>query len=344
MTIEEAIPKDLRQAEVSTQLEMTAAALCDLKVGLDRYARKRMGQPFLDDWMDTPGGNTCAYHGHTFLKLVLPFMDWEDEPRRKAFRAFVNPKHVLGASIKGLPEHVPDDQVAERIAGYRSHFGSLDHACYIRYRALGLYWAHEGKHRVAFMRAHEQTTIATWVREANYPEPERIVVIAPNDERDEWLAMLDGQHLQVLRRPRVSLRLLTDYGVRTSRWSEIPNLPNEQAVREAIYARKLHRNPKTLAERDRTLNLEEIRKQQKSASSLVDRGLHELAPLRLVWRHYLYTAAACIVAGLVLVKIPFDGLKPVGWMLQGTALGLSLALSLIRFRGPQQVELEPQRH
>ncbi|WP_374497302.1 hypothetical protein [Vogesella indigofera] len=332
-------PQNLTNSEVSPELEKTATALCDLKVGLDRLARQRVGQPFLDDWMDNPRGGTCAYTGHEFLRLILPFLDWESDDPTQPYRAYVDPQHVLGASIKGLPEHIADEEVAKRITSYSSQFGSKDHVSYIRYRALGLFWAHEGKHRVAFMRAHKQNVIAAWVREANYPRPERLVVLAPNDERDEWLALLDGQFLQVLRRPRVSLRFLTAYGVKTARWVEIPGLPNERLVREAIYARRLHRPQKTLAERERTLNLEDIHKQEQAAAIIVDRRVHELVPLNLVWRPYFFVVVFCLLGGFFFFELNVDILKPIGWGLSGVAIGLMAALPLIRFRGPRNIVL-----
>jgi len=332
-------PQDRLHSEVSPELEKTAAALCDLKVNLDRLARQRVGQPFLDDWMDNPRGGTCAYDGHEFLRLILPFLDWESDDPTQPYRAYVDPQHVLGASINGLPEHIADEEVAKRIASYSSHFGSKDHVSYIRYRALGLFWAHEGKHRVAFMRAYKQNVIAAWVREANYPLPERLVVLAPSDERDEWLALLDGQFLQVLRRPRVSLRLLAAYGVKTARWVDIAGLPNERQVREAIYARRLHRAPKTLAERERTLNLEDIHKQEQTAATLIERSLHELAPLNLVLRPYLFRVVFFLLSGLCLFQLNIDILKPIGWTLSGVAIGLTAALPLMRFRGPRNIVL-----
>ena len=269
--MEESEPKDLLRSEVSERMEQASAHLCALKISLDRYARQWMGQPFLDDWMDRPSGNTCAYDGHAFIWLILPFMDWEKDESKNYYRAYVDPQHVLGASIKGRPEDIPDDKVAGRIAGYATYFGSRDNACYIRYRALGLYWAHEGKHRVAFMRAHEQPAIAAWVRDADYPQPERIVIIAPTDERDEWLALLDRRYLQVLRRPKVTRQLLDAYGVKTVRWKDVPDLPDEHRARQALYSRRLHRAPRSIAERDRTLDLNVVRKKQEEGAATIER-------------------------------------------------------------------------
>lgn len=339
MILDEREPKDLLQSEVSEAMERTSAQLCALKVDLDRYARHWMGQPFLDDWMDSPRGNTCAYDGRTFLRLILPFMGWEGDELKDCYRAYVNPQHVLGASIKGRPEDIDEDKVAGRIAGYATEFGSRDNACYIRYRALGLYWAHEGKHRVAFMRAHEQPAIAAWVRDASYPQPDRVVVIAPTDERDEWLALLDGRYMQVLRRPRVTLKLLNAYGVKTVRWVEVTGLPDEQRVRQAIYARKLHREPNSMAERDRTLDLDDVRELLQQEMESIERGFNEVAPLHFVWRPYFAAVATCLAAGLFLSAIEFDRVRALGLMLLGGAFGLLAGLKLLRLRGPRHIVL-----
>lgn len=268
MIVDESKPKDLLRPEVSEAMEKASAQLCALKIRLDRYARQWIGQPFLDDWMDTANGNSCAYFPHSFLWLILPFMEWEtSEPKR--YRAYVNPWYVLGASILGLPEVIRENEVEKRIAHYAGHFGTSNDVCYIRYPALGLYYAHEGKHRVAFMCAHEQPAIAAWVEDASYPQPERIVVIAPTDKRDEWLALLDERYLQVLRRPRVTLQLLRAYGVKEVEWRDVRSLPDEQRVRAAIYVRKLHRASNSTVEQDRTVDLEEVRKQQREETASV---------------------------------------------------------------------------
>lgn len=342
--MEESEPKDLLQSEASERMKQASAHLCALKISLDRFARQWMGQPFLDDWMDCPRGNSCAYNGHAFIWLILPFMDWEQDESKGYYRAYVDPQHVLGASIKGRPEDIPDDKVAGRIAGYATYFGSRDNACYIRYRALSLYWAHEGKHRVAFMRAHEQPAIAAWVGDADYPRPERIVIIAPTDERDAWLALLDGRYLQVLRRPRVSRQLLDAYGVRTVRWRDVANLPDEQRVRQTLSARKLDRTQHFMAERDRTLDLEDVRKQHEEETASVERTISGLAPLRFVWRPYIAAVATCLVVGLILSAIDLGWARPIGWTLLGGASGMMLGLHFLRLEGPRYVVLHSARN
>ena len=123
----------------------------------------------------------------------------------------------------------------------------------------------------------------------------------------------------------------------------MPGLPDEQCVREAIYARRLHREPTTTAELDRTLDLEDVRQQQREEAAFVERTILDLEPLRLAWRPYFATVVACAVLGLVLSVIPFDGARAVGWGLTGVACGLATAVSLQRFRAPRRVVLERPR-
>jgi len=333
-------PRDLRRPEVSESMAKAVASLCAVKIEMDRFARDPMGQPCLDDWMDSPRRDTCAYHGDTFLALILPFMGWAPDKTEKYHRAYVAPQFVLGASIKGKPEDVLAKEVVARIETYANDFEGQNRAEYLRYPALGLFVAHEGKHRVAFMRAHEQPTIAAWVRDAQYPAAERINIIAPTDSRDEWLALLDQRYLQVLRRPNLTQGLLNAYGVSTLRWRDLPGLPDEHRVREVIYARKLHRQPKSLAKEDRTLDLDEVKRQVIADEILVERDIHELAPLKLLWRPYFGTAAAGMTAGTGLSAFGFGHpAQTFGWMLTGGAIGLFAALLLMRFRGPKRALL-----
>ncbi|WP_446027556.1 hypothetical protein [Lelliottia amnigena] len=282
--------------------------------------------------------NTCAYVGASLLQLILPFLHWEED-RGAYFRAYVNPQHVLGASIKGLPEHIAPDKVTSKITEYAQYFGSRDNACYIWLKPLGLFWAHEGKHRVAFMRAHQKPAIAAWVREASYPAAERLTLIKPTDARDEWLALLDDRYLQVLRRPCVSRLLLEAYGVRMLQWRET-GLPDEGAVRREIYQRRLHRHPKTTAERERTLDLyafsAQLNQQHEEENTCVRRTVLDVVPYRLDWRRYGLAIALPVIIGLPLSAVSDSWLQHTGLVLLGLAAGLTVAMEAIRFSGPKR--------
>lgn len=328
----EAEPRDLSHLKLPKSIDRVINGLCDLKLDMDRYSRNLVGQPFLDDWMGTK--NTCAYCGDSFLRLILPFMGWEDVPSYY-YKAYVNPQHVLGASIKGKPEHVKPEQVNEKIARYASHFGSTDNAAYIWIKPLGIFWAHEGKHRVAFMRAHNQQTIAAWVREAIYPEADRLALIRPTDDRDEWLALLDRRYLQVLRRPQTTRLLLEAYGVKTLRWNELSNVPGECAVRQEIYQQRLHLSPRTTAENERTLDVEALRGREQGNHRIVTRTVLDMEPHRFGWRRFVFYTAAFFGLGLVLSVLGHHWVRSAGFLLLGVSFGLLLSLNVIQLFGPK---------
>ncbi len=334
VTADEAIPRDLTHLDLPAAIDRVVTALCDLKLDMDRHGRGFIGQPFLDDWMGA--SNTCAYFGDGFLRLILPFMGWEDEPR-SYFKAYVNPRYVLGASIKGLPEHIKPEQVDEKITHYASHFGSTGNTAYVWVKPLGIFCAHEGKHRVAFMRAHNQSAIAAWVREAGYPAADRLAIICPTEEHDEWLAMLDGRYLQVLRRPQTTRLLLEAYGVKTLRWREIPDAPEERAVRQEIYRQRLHLRPRTRAESERTLDLEAPRQREQDDNRIVARNVLGLAPYRFAWRRFFTCIAVPFCLGLALSAFEHDWLRGAGLVMLGASLGLLLSLNVIQLLGPRKL-------
>jgi len=319
---------------VSEMMQFASALLCDLKLEMDRYARGHLGQPFLDDWMGSH--DTCAYWGDELLRLVIPFLGWEGR-RGEAFQAYVDPRHVLGASIKGFPEHVPEEKVQERITRYATVFGSRDNVLYVWYKPLGILTAHEGKHRVAFMRAHGQPAIAAWVREANYPSADRIVIVEPDERNGEWLAVLDGRYVQLLRRPRVSLMMLQAYGVQVRRWRDLPNAPSKQNALKEVYRSGLHRQQQTISEEERTIDLETVRQRENSEDEFVVRSLFDLKPYRCSWRGLGIAVAVSLALAVILGLLPWPILRPGAWICMGIAYGLLWGPLMLRFVGPRRV-------
>jgi hypothetical protein len=320
---------------VSAMMESASAALCDIKLSMDRFARGFIGQPFLDDWMG--GRDTCAYWGDELLRLVVPFLAWERRDEVEPFKAYVNPRNVLGASIKGLPEHVPEREVQDRIARYANVFGSRSNAYYIWYKPLGILTAHEGKHRVAFMRAHGQPAIAAWVKEASYPAADRITVVEPDEDRGEWLAILDERYVQVLKRPRVSLVMLRAYGVTVTRWRDLRNVPSKSDVLREIYRLRVHLPPQSLAEEDRTLDLARILERESANAQVVNRDILHLEPHRWDWRRHAIVVAACGALALMLRLLPWHTAHVGAWLSGGCLYGLVCAPLLLRFVGPRRV-------
>lgn len=289
--------------EVSDQIMGASRALCSIKFSMDMSSRYYFEQEYQNDWMDSSG--TCAFWGHSFLRIVVPFLDWEESPSAR-FKALVDPRYVLGASIKGKPQHVPEEEIADRIQSYSTNFTWSNKALYTWYKPLGILTAHEGKHRVAFMRTHGNKPIAAWVDEQNYPAAKRIQLIEPARRQDEWLALLDGRYLQVLQRPYTSVALLREYGVESFRWHQLKALPPEDLVRDTVYQRRLHKIQETIREADRTLDLREL-------IDVVPTQLPESGSVRLNL--------------LMLDNLRFETLRYVRW--PGSLLALSLVAKLV---------------
>ncbi len=225
---------DVLDLGVSEKMATASRELCDLKYHLDMLSRNGIFQDFQNDWMGTSG--TCAFHGATFLSRVVPFLDWESAPQAEPFNAMVDCRHVLGAAIKGKPGSIEAKEIPERIARYSKHHthNGLLQASYWWYRPLGILVAHEGKHRVAFMRTNGDLPIAARVTPVGYPAPERLKLVEVAGDHPQYFAMLDERYLQALERPDVTRKYLSAYGVKTLHWSSLKALPDLNLVQAAI--------------------------------------------------------------------------------------------------------------
>lgn len=225
---------DLLDLQISEQMRAASRELCDLKYHFDMVSRDGIFQDFQNDWMGASG--TCAFHGSTFLSRVVPFLDVGSESCGGPFEAMVDCRYVLGASIKGKPKHIKATDVPERIARYSKHHpdNGLIRASYWWYRPLGTLVAHEGKHRVAFMRTQGDLPIAATVTPMGYPAPERLKLIRVSGNRSLCFAMLDERYIQLLACPDVTRRYLSAYGVESCSWSTLEDMPDLSLVNAAI--------------------------------------------------------------------------------------------------------------
>lgn len=314
---------------VPEALKRVSAGLCDLKLMMDRQARRAIGQPFLNEWMGRQG--TCAFHGHTFLHLLIPFLDWE-RSEGPEFKAYVDPRYVLGASIKGYPEDVPESEVQGRIARYAEEFGSRDHVLYDWYRPLGILCAHEGKHRVAFMRAHGVSRIAAWVAERQYPAASRLALVAPTNPGDAWLVVLDNRYVQVLLRPRVSMEFLQVYGVECASWKGQETWADEELVRQEIEMLGLRRPPEMRRESDRTLDMASIQTFEQQDSRPATLNLFQAAGWTWNWRFFLCAALASILLAGILGVFDSTDAQMFAYLGYGFGVGMLMAIGTLRFR------------
>lgn len=335
--------------EVSPALEDVTRGLADLKLALDRFSRDdAAGQPFLNDFFGNRTG-TCAFAGHTFCRLIVPFLD-HSKVIGPPFRAYVDPALVLGASIKGRPESIKGEEISERRERYAREFDTngLQRADYNLIEPLGIIWAHEGKHRVAFMRAHGEPAIAAWVTRRSYPAADRLVLVQPTEDRLAWFAILDGRYLQLVERPALTQRLLSAYGVQTVRWRDLADAPSEQYVQHTIvdwqqlsWQQRFEKYPGADGDLDLHVLRDEERRDDEARRETEVFVPHTLADLsRAGWKiqhgWQLAYALLAIAAGLFL-KYVFRAavVQDIGLVLIGVGVGLNFVTSTLRLVGPR---------
>lgn len=230
--MEKITDNDFLNLQASNKMAHKARRLCDLKYSLDMQSRMDLLQEFQNDWMDS--SNTCAFFGLDFFEKIVPFLRHE-ESVGPSFKAMVDSRLVLGASIKGKPKDISAQEAPERVACYSTHteYG-LGKAEYSWYEQLGIFVAHEGKHRVAFMREQGDLPIAAEVRLVKYPAAERIKIVSSRDGYWRFFAILDGRYLQVLERPDITRWFLSEYGIQECTWESLDTAPSLDLVCAAL--------------------------------------------------------------------------------------------------------------
>lgn len=128
----------------------------------------------------------------------------------------------------------------DRLAAWLSHRDRSDReakgpaiCCVVP--ALGIYWAHEGKNRVQFLRDRGLSYIPANLTAYSYPAPDRIELFEERVfGRDEVWAVLDRRWVRPILIPRIGTPVLREYGVLdASRWPE--NWPDAKTVAEQMY-------------------------------------------------------------------------------------------------------------
>lgn len=228
--------------------------LADLKIQQDYMIRS--GCNTFSEWYKA--GVTSAVFPSTFLLTLIPFLYWEDSNKYLGI-CKIPTEIAFGACIKGYPEHIPENEIELYKKAYRSslvgyRWGADASGEYIR--ELGLYLAHEGKHRVAFMRHHNEPFFLAKVTEIRYPQPDRIQLIRSDIHGVIAYALLDGKYLQLVTRQHYSpIALLNAYGVKTTNWTDAISLPESFVWESIVESGLLDNRPNDTLETTRTFNL-----------------------------------------------------------------------------------------
>lgn len=233
--------------------------LAKLKIEQDYLIKRQAGKVFVEQWINKR--ITCSLHPSSYARKIIPFLGWNDRESERACPCFVPTEIAIGACIKGYPESIKEKDVPERIEKYRTNphvAGAPASGDYIP--QLGLYIAHEGKHRVAFMRHHNEPFFLADVSELNYPPAHRIKIVDSSLPYARLsYAVLDDRYLQLLSpAPYSSVELLASYGVEKVSWSEL-NAPSERFLFDAILESGLLYNmPANTSEEARTFDFQKL--------------------------------------------------------------------------------------
>lgn len=236
-------------------------ALAITKIEQDYSISKGSGKEVVGKWIKC--GITSPLMPSSFMQALIPFLYWHGDKRESMGRVRVPVDIAIGSSIGGFPEVITEpQQVAKRIEKYLtdSHSTSEARASGDYIPQLGVYIAHEGKHRVAFMRHHSEPYFLTNAHELHYPAANRIKMIRSGLAHNNLdYALLDGQYLQLLPpEPYSPVSLLEGYGVEWVGWADL-NAPSETFVLKAITESGLLDNtPESTCESARTFDLSRL--------------------------------------------------------------------------------------
>lgn len=253
------------------QTYAVAQRIADAKIAQDYTCRTHEGRERVGRW--AKAGVTCSLHPSSYAIRIIPFLKW-NEPQPKS-PAFVPVEIALGSCIRGFPEHIKPEHIKQRIEKYRTNGrtggGGTAPACGDYVPELSLYIAHEGKHRVAFMRQQGESRFLSNVYVRHYPAAHRIKMIRSSDFPDcPYFAVLDGRYLQLLSHD-CSIDLLESYGVGYASWRDL-SAPTELFVHHAIQeSGLLHRSPDNTSEEARTFDLQALAHEEDQAIKAQDK-------------------------------------------------------------------------
>lgn len=280
-------------------------------------------------------GYSSSICGATLLDSVVPFLDRGDENAEVVGAAMVPLEVLLGDSWKWTTDCL-DAEEQERLEGWLSHPDRADLNCenpaiYCAVPSLGVYWAHEGKNRVQFLRDRGLTHVPGNLTLYAYPAPHRIELFTTRLlGREEVWAVLDRRWVQPIILPALGVSVLNEYGVAAAvRWPE--NWPDAEVVAESMYRDASPGSARPFNCID-LLPLEARRRDERRGYENVEASIHQLDGFRLKPAPIVAFALACILTWVVGALLKSSMGNAVSFLgLGGLAtLGGVLTLPLVR--------------
>lgn len=308
-------------AEVPQELRQAVVSLVSAKELADRLAQGNRVERELARKCDLPHGED----GTSFFREIFPFCGHWEPSGPSAIRR-VPLELTVGHSWRWQPEHVDPQDRASLVERLLSCTDGLERAevCWIV--PLGLFLAHEGKNRVAFLRSEGATHFPALTTPYDYPAAGRLQLIqASGPHGDEWWAVLDHDAIEPLHYPGWVQPVLTAYGVRTVHgWPTA--FPSYAAVKKEIAYRDRHQGPRSLALPP--VFLTTLLSREERAAEAVSASFMDLRDVRLKrpWKLGLIALVGAFLVGVLVVQ-PSLG----EFSLLSACLGALLLLAVMLF-------------
>ncbi|TXT28151.1 MAG: hypothetical protein FD131_3284 [Rhodocyclaceae bacterium] len=314
------IPEMAVDEGLSPKLRHAVASLVRAKAHVDWLAHDAN----LDLGLVTQNGLSPGEDGTSFFREVFPFYGrWipsESDVVRK-----IPLELTVGNSWRWRPRHVDPVERSTLIEDFQQGEDFHDPAKVFWIVPLGLFLAHEGKNRVAFLRSEGETYYTALTSSYDYPAADRLLLVrVEGSHGDEWWAVLDRDEIEPLRHPEWALPVLDAYGVRTANgWPA--DFPSYIATREAV----AYRSRKCTQHLNLPpISLNDVRAKEKKKVEIVSASFMDLQEVRLKRRvkQSLIALVAATMAALL-----FMDPKPHELSILSAGLGAVVLLSILLF-------------
>jgi hypothetical protein len=186
----------------------------------------------------------------------------------------------------------------------RSMPGDRDQAVVFEIAPLGIWFAHEGKNRVHFLRSSGAIEMPAMVTAVDYPAAERLALYRLTIlGREELWCVLDARQARRLVLPQITHALLTAYGVApASTWPQ--DLPSPHMFTDALQQQERHLGNGQDIDLDllRKRIAENASKEEFTELSLLDALAAGL--FRTRWRWIAFACAICLGTYVLSLALP----------------------------------------
>jgi hypothetical protein len=244
----------MREADMDTEIEQSTQ-LPILGVQTDPQLARAVANVVCakraldgDGWHAVSGMLAGALPGHlgtepawpsSVMRVVLPFLELDHIPG-STVSALIPVAQTIGMNCKWSPRNVAAhdrERLVQRLTDpMRASPQDFERSETTWIRQFGIFMAHEGKNRVAFLAAAGVEFMPSLVTAVDYPSAERLKLFEVTDGCERRLVcVLDDEHLVPVQSPSWSLPLLKAYGVKIDAWPD--EYPSVEAVCDQLRAR-----------------------------------------------------------------------------------------------------------